>query len=98
MEVDQTCNEQNHHNSDNVKSPLISIEKKEENTFHMENKECQDEISSQIELDLYDPGNWKNINSNMRYLIIERGPIGDVTSNLDFSRDENSRYFSIIHC
>ena len=32
----------------------------------------------------------------MRDLIVERWPIRDITSNLDFPKDENSQQFSII--
>ncbi|KAH7661168.1 Ribonuclease H-like protein [Dioscorea alata] len=47
----------------------------------MENNECQNEISSQIELDLYDLRNWKNANSNLRDLIVDKGPIRDIAIN-----------------
>ena len=33
----------------------------------------------------------------MRDLIVEKGPTRDITSNLDFQKDENSQHFSIIH-
>ena len=39
----------------------------------------------------------ENVNSNLRDLIVEKGPTRDITSNLDFQKDENSQHFSIIH-
>ena len=57
---------------------------------HVENMKCENEKSNQVELDLYDPGKWKNINSNLRDLIVEKGPIRDTISNKDFPKDENS--------
>ena len=45
--VDETCKEWNPHNTENIESPLISSERNEENTIHMEIKEWQYEISSQ---------------------------------------------------
>ena len=53
----RACKEQNPHNSDNIKSLLISCEKNKKSATHMENRECQNEIFSQIELDLYNPEN-----------------------------------------
>ena len=39
----------------------------------------------------------KNISSNLRDLNVEKGPIKDTISNIDFPKDENSRHFSTIH-
>ena len=39
----------------------------------------------------------ENVSSNLRDLIVEKGPIRNIISNLDFPKDENSRHFSTIH-
>ena len=39
----------------------------------------------------------ENVSSNLRDLIVEKGPIRDVINNLDFPKDKNSRHFSTIH-
>ncbi|XP_017245925.2 uncharacterized protein LOC108217597 [Daucus carota subsp. sativus] len=44
---------------------------------------------------LDDPSNWKNISSNLRDLLVERGPVQ--LCDLDFPKDKSSRHFSSIH-
>ena len=63
----------------------------------MENIKCHNKIYADIDLDFYDPGKWKNVSSNLRDLIVEKGPIRDIISNLGFPKDENSKHFFTIH-
>ena len=44
---------------------------------------------------IYDPGRWKNLDSNSKILVIEKGPIRE--SDIKFPKDENSRHFAISH-
>jgi hypothetical protein len=52
-----------------------------------ENKNI-DDISDSIVTNIYDPGQWKNIDVKLRNLLVEKGPIRD--NNINFSKDENS--------
>ncbi|KAL5558845.1 hypothetical protein UlMin_035056 [Ulmus minor] len=45
-----------------------------------------------ISINMYDPGKWKNIDSNLRDLLVEKGQTRE--SDINFPKDENSRHFS----
>ena len=47
-----------------------------------------------IPSNIYDPGNWKNIDT-LRDLLVERGPIRD--NDIIFPRGDDTRQFSTIH-
>ena len=51
------------------------------------------EPSPSIPTNIYDPGQWKNIDGKFRDLIVEKGPIR--FNNLEFPKNENNRHFSI---
>ena len=40
----------------------------------------------------YDPSQWTNIRTSLRYFLVEKGPIK--ITNIDFPKDEFSRHFS----
>ena len=48
-----------------------------------------------IPSNIYDPGNWKNIDKKLRDLLVERGSIRD--NDISFSRGDDTRHFSTIH-
>ncbi|KAL5575589.1 hypothetical protein UlMin_017288 [Ulmus minor] len=56
----------------------------------METRDLNDNFS--VSIDMYDPGRWKNIDNKLRNLLVEKRPLRE--SDLNFPKDENSRYFS----
>ncbi|PIN26573.1 hypothetical protein CDL12_00667 [Handroanthus impetiginosus] len=44
---------------------------------------------------IYDPSQWTNIDTNLRDLLIEKGPIK--ITDIEFPKDKNSRHFSIAY-
>ncbi|KAI8571150.1 hypothetical protein RHMOL_Rhmol01G0096300 [Rhododendron molle] len=48
-------------------------------------------------LNIDDPSNWKNIDPNLRDLLVERGPVRR-DCDVNFPKDANARHFSSIHC
>ncbi|KAL4597957.1 hypothetical protein ACB092_11G025900 [Castanea dentata] len=48
-----------------------------------------------IPSNIYDLGNWKNIDTKLRDLLVERGPIRD--NDIVFPRGDDIRHFSTIH-
>ena len=49
-------------------------------------------VSNFIVTNIYDPGEWKNIDAKLKDLLVENGPIRYNT--IDFPKDKNSRHFS----
>ncbi|XP_058216911.1 uncharacterized protein LOC131327797 [Rhododendron vialii] len=47
-------------------------------------------------LNIDDPNNWKNIDHNLRDLLVERGPVRR-DCDVNFSKDANARHFSSIY-
>ena len=80
---DQTCNEENNNEQHNK---IL-----DENIINKESKELN-QNSNLISINIYDPGRWKNIDTKLIELLVERGPIRE--HEINFPKDENSRHFS----
>jgi hypothetical protein len=57
-----------------------------------ENKIIND-VSNSIVTNIYDAGQWKNIDTKLRDLLVENCLIRD--NNINFPKDENPRHFFI---
>ena len=78
-------------NEKNV-SPTCSFDEEENEHVVIENN-VEFMEASPIPTNIYDPGQWKNIDENFRDLIVEKCPIR--YNNIEFPKDENNRHFSI---
>jgi hypothetical protein len=58
----------------------------------LEDNEHMIDVSNFIFTNIYDPGQWKNIDAKLRDLLVENDTIRYNT--IDFPKDENSRHFS----
>ena len=88
IELEDDFERMPHHDVDNQNDEL---DEDRRNKDSVEVIETQSSISENI----YDPGHWKNIDTKLRNLLVERGPIRDY--DLKFPKDENNRHFSTIH-
>jgi hypothetical protein len=75
---------------DNLGEKLIN--EQEIHQKELEDNENIIDVSNSIVTNIYDPGQWKNIDAKLRDLLVENGPIRYNT--IDFPKDENSRHFS----
>ncbi|XP_062113370.1 uncharacterized protein LOC133824494 [Humulus lupulus] len=66
-----------------------------ENEVDIERKDVHDNLSSDVSYNIYDPGWWKIIDTKLRDLLVEKGPIR--INDIIFPKDENSRNFSTFY-
>lgn len=55
-------------------------------------EEENNELPNSIPENIYDPSQWNNIDTKLRDLLVERGPVK--ISDIDFPKDEYSRHFA----
>jgi hypothetical protein len=75
---------------DNLGEKLIN--EQEIHQKELEDNENIIDVSNSIVTNIYDPGQWKNIDAKLRDLLVENCLIRYNT--IDFPKDENSRHFS----
>jgi hypothetical protein len=75
---------------DNFGEKLIN--EQEIHQKELEDNEHMIDVSNFIFTNIYDPGQWKNIDAKLRDLLVENDTIRYNT--IDFPKDENSRHFS----
>jgi hypothetical protein len=60
---------------------------------NLEENKIINDVSNSIVSNIYDPGQWENIDTKLRDLLVEYGLIRD--NNINFFKDENPKHFSI---
>ena len=80
-------------NSNSPKSNEEYDENLKDDVSINKSKNINDEDETIIN-NIYDPTQWKILDSKLIDLLIKKGPIREI---LDFPRDKNSRHFFIVH-
>ena len=83
-------------NKQNIKDNLSEklINKQEIHQKELEANDNTIDISNFIVTNIYDTGQWKNIDAKLWDLLVQNGPIK--YNNIDFPKDKNSKHFSSI--
>ncbi|XP_024016126.1 zinc finger MYM-type protein 5-like [Eutrema salsugineum] len=63
-------------------------DEEEEVVYQSENKK------EHISEDMFDPGNWRNVDTRLRELLVEKGPVARLPSDYQFPKDANGKHFS----
>ena len=81
--------------NEKIASPICSFDEEQNENEHVviKNNVGFMESSPSIPTNIYDLGQWKNIDEKFRDLIVEKGPIR--YNNLEFPKDKNNMHFSI---
>ena len=82
--------EQNENNDENVTNEQIH-----HNDVQLEENENNNDMLNYIPSNIYDPDNWKNIDTELRDLLVKRDPIRD--NDIIFPRSDDTKHFSTIH-
>ena len=62
------------------------------NDEHVHVDNVSTELGKDETLNCYDPGQWKEIDTNLRDILVEKGP--SKIDDIEFPKDENNRHFS----
>ena len=62
------------------------------NDQHVHVDNVSTELGKDETLNCYDPGQWKEIDTNLRDILVEKGPIK--IDDIEFPKNENNRHFS----
>ncbi|KAH1247857.1 Zinc finger MYM-type protein 5 [Glycine max] len=82
-------------NLNNVNSPNPSQEQEDNENLQKDSLETNKELNStsnEVSKNIYDLGQWKNIDENFRDLIVDNGPIR--YNDMQYPKDKNNRHFS----
>ncbi|XP_022842855.1 zinc finger MYM-type protein 1-like [Olea europaea var. sylvestris] len=88
------------HNEDVVTEEVFNENHNKNNTIEEGHCVMNEEVSTDkdnepFSLDLVDPANWGNMNTNLRDLIVLKGPVRE--HEMIFPKDRANRHFSSIH-
>ena len=82
--------EENENNDENVTNEQIHY-----NDVQLEENENNNDMLNYIPSNIYDLDNWKNIDTELRDLLVKRDPIRD--NDIIFPRGDDTKHFSTIH-
>jgi hypothetical protein len=86
--------ESNEISRNNVQTSNVTILDNEHQN-NLEENENITNLPNNIHINIYDPSQWKNIDTKLRDLLVEKDPIRD--NDLNFPKDENSRHFTMAY-
>ena len=86
--------ESNENSHNNVQTSNVKIIDNEHRN-NLEENEIITNLPNNIHINIDDPSQWKNIDTKLGDLLVEKYPIRD--NDLNFPKDENSRHFSMVY-